>query len=40
MTTLKGLNVATYIGPFLRHAHVFTTFLNDTTKAAYKLLNE
>jgi len=36
MTTLKGLNIATYIGPFLRNAHLYTTLLDDATNIAYK----
>jgi len=36
MTIPNGLNIATYIGPFLRNAHVYTTLLIDTTQIAYK----
>lgn len=36
MTIPKGLNIATYTGPFFRHAHTFTTFRVDITKIAYK----
>ena len=36
MTIPRGLNNATKTGPFLRHAHVATTFRAATRKTAYK----
>jgi len=36
MTIPKGLNMATYTGPFFRHAHTYTTFRVDITTMPYK----